>query len=481
MWMLRISRATRLVAALVLALSVMLSLGTAACLAATPGTGGWYWPTGTEDFSGWSGWWDARGGSWHLAQDMHHPAGASVVAIGSGTVLESKYVGGYGPGGNQGGAVVILHKTAAGKEFKGLYGHLSNLKYAKGDTVAAGAVIGTINNSSPNHLHFGIHPGRAYPSDNNPFRGHTYASSNTYGFVDPVAFMKDNPRVIPYAAPALPTVVSLTTTSTPTSVTAAAGTVYWRQSTAETVTAWRYSIASRKIATMSVDATIPASDMKRYVIGVSATRPGLTVVDKRPCVATSPANWTPPYGTATVIRGTVNNAVGSVFKGATVTLQRWTGSTWVDVARGLTLANGSYSMSYRTSSRTALRTRFAPPRDYTISVSSTVTVVPHVYLSRPTLSVTSPRPGALFYASSYLKPKHASTASVSFYLERKTASGSWVAVTSGEARLTDATKGTLCRKALRCSTRGSWRVRSRMAGDGSHATSYSPWRYFSVR
>ncbi len=76
--------------------------------------GSWYWPTGTEDFQGRSGWWDyrARNRSWHMAQDMPTAVGAPVYAVGDGLVLESKAAAGYG------WALVILHEAADGKEFK---------------------------------------------------------------------------------------------------------------------------------------------------------------------------------------------------------------------------------------------------------------------------------------------------------------------------------------------------------------------------
>ena len=156
------------------------------------------------------GWFAARPGAWHLAQDMPAPYGAPVYAIADGVVLESKYVDGYGPGGSKGGAMVIQHRTATGKPFWAVYGHLMGLRYSKGQRVSAGAVIARINGSSPSHLHFGIHPGTAYPSDNNPFRGHTYVRSNLYGYTNPVAFMRTEWRVIPYVAPTVPVVLRQT-------------------------------------------------------------------------------------------------------------------------------------------------------------------------------------------------------------------------------------------------------------------------------
>ena len=54
------------------ALTLSVVIAPAAALAASPASGSWHWPTGTEDFGGRSGRWDYRAGnhSWHMAQDM---------------------------------------------------------------------------------------------------------------------------------------------------------------------------------------------------------------------------------------------------------------------------------------------------------------------------------------------------------------------------------------------------------------------------
>jgi len=56
----------------------------AALAAPKPGSGGWYWPVGTEDFQGWSGWLDKRGSYLHVAQDMPCAVGHAVYAIADG-------------------------------------------------------------------------------------------------------------------------------------------------------------------------------------------------------------------------------------------------------------------------------------------------------------------------------------------------------------------------------------------------------------
>lgn len=467
---------------LALFLAMTICTGSAsAAFAAAPGTGGWCWPTGTENFGTMGGWWQARPGRWHLAQDMPLAAGKPVVAVGSGIVLESKYVGGYGPGGSQGGAVVILHRTATGKEFKALYGHLYDLRYQKGDAVAAGSTIGRINNSSPNHVHFGIHPGRAYPSDNNPFRGHTYISSNTYGWVDPVAFLRANPRVIPYVAPKLPVVMSLLTTSTPLASGVSSGVAFWAQSQldTETLTWWRCSIASQTIEPVTAETTIPAYDVKRYVSIATSEPARLSVTDRMPVVTLGLSDTTPRWRNAVTLTGAVSNAGGTPFQGARVVIEKYSRGVWRTAATAITDAEGDYSARYTPASATRLRVSFVPPSTYTSATSPTALVTPHVGLGRPTLSTTQPRRSVSFSAISLIHPKRPASSTVMMQFERK-AGSSWVRQSEKRATLSSVSDHTVCRVRYAPARVGDWRVRTRVVTSG-YANTTSSWRYFSVK
>jgi hypothetical protein len=130
----------------------------------------------------------------HLGQDFEGNTGDPVFAIADGEVIESRTdVSGYGPQDTQGGALVALFTTSDGLQFKALYGHINN-PHPVG-SIKAGEVLGYINEYNPSQLHFGIHPGRDYPSDNNPWRG--YRAESDYGkkwanlgWVDPIDFLK---------------------------------------------------------------------------------------------------------------------------------------------------------------------------------------------------------------------------------------------------------------------------------------------------
>lgn len=89
-----------------------------------------------------------RSGGRHAGIDILAPAGTAVVAASRGI---AEYAGdgkrGYGR------AVVLDH----GEGITTLYGHLATIRVQSGETVPAGAVIGTVGrsgNASTFHLHF---------------------------------------------------------------------------------------------------------------------------------------------------------------------------------------------------------------------------------------------------------------------------------------------------------------------------------------
>jgi murein DD-endopeptidase MepM/ murein hydrolase activator NlpD len=89
-----------------------------------------------------------RSGARHAGIDILAPAGAEVRAASPGNVESTgKRKRGYGN-------VVILDH---GEGITTLYGHLETIRVQSGETVPAGAVIGTIGrsgNATTHHLHF---------------------------------------------------------------------------------------------------------------------------------------------------------------------------------------------------------------------------------------------------------------------------------------------------------------------------------------
>lgn len=83
----------------------------------------------------------------HSGVDIGAPMGAPVVAAGSGIIISSGWLGGYGK------AVVIQHNGVQ----QTLYGHLSEVFVQPGQKIEQGTVIGRVGstgNSTGPHLHF---------------------------------------------------------------------------------------------------------------------------------------------------------------------------------------------------------------------------------------------------------------------------------------------------------------------------------------
>ncbi|MDO8964802.1 MAG: hypothetical protein Q7W30_09980 [Coriobacteriia bacterium] len=204
--------------------------------AASPGTNGWYWPTGHSVTSAGGGWLQYRiytpgGEAWHVAWDDCGPVHEPVYAAGWGVVdFADMHVSGYGWDARQrktapGGAIVIKYRTSTGEYFKALYGHLDfrEADLPVGSIVRPGQQIAvTTAYSTVPHVHFAVHLG---PDDPVPLStphqyvgmlmGHTHEFTlrgstkvpTTYGFTDPVAFLLTRrPWVAPPASVATPTV-----------------------------------------------------------------------------------------------------------------------------------------------------------------------------------------------------------------------------------------------------------------------------------
>lgn len=161
--------------------------------------GGWILPTNSSNFCGYLGWlgYNSAYNGYHLAQDMCNPYNNPVYSLGDGEVVSSRTdVGSYGRDGGPGGAILIRYRAADGNWFIALIGHLN---YPRGvGPVLAGEIVGYSNDTDPPHVHLGIRPGYDL-EPNNPWRGYTSTTSNTYGFVAPIPFLTAHPRgAIPF-------------------------------------------------------------------------------------------------------------------------------------------------------------------------------------------------------------------------------------------------------------------------------------------
>ena len=455
----------------VMLLAVLLATPTAAH-AASPGTGGWFWPTGTENFGGMDGWWVYRSSnrSWHMAQDMRAAVGHAVYAIGDGVVLESNPAAGYG------GVLVVLHQTGDGTEFKAVYGHIHRKPLAKGDRVRAGQVIGTVNSAA--HVHFGIHPGRAYPPDGNPFRGHTYDRTETYGWVDPVRFLRANPRILPYVAPPVPVVATVETSFAATVLGVADGCVFWSEERAGTVVCLTRVLAGGDVRTLGPDDTLPSLDTTRFAATVQPTSFALS--DRLPALTATLSACSPAWHRAVAVTGSLRSACGAPFSGAAVVVESSIdGTAWTRRCSAITGLTGSFHCSLVPTRTVTIRVRFFPPTLYLVASSSEASLAPHPSLQAPQVAA-NPLHTKPVAVTGLLTPRAvAGTHSVTLRLQRHASSG-WVDVRDVVTTNHDSRGGSLYATKLRLA-KGRWRVMARVAADRLYGSAHSAWTTLTVR
>ncbi len=451
-----------------------------------PGSGGWYWPIGSEDFQGWSGWLEPRGTYVHVAQDMPCAYGHSVYAIGDGVVFISRAdAGGYGVGGAPGGCIIISHTTAAGTQFHALYGHVYSLRVKAGERVQAGQVIARVNGCR--HLHFSTHPGTRY-RDGNPYAGHVPRSWVDHGgYVNPVKFLKTNPPASAYKPPALPR-TEITTDQPPLQYGAADGAAYWTEEGQAGPVTWRYDLATAERTALGPGEVVPPFDTLRYdTEPLAAPAQGLAVSDHRPVATLKAKHATPAWGAKATLAAALANAAGDPLRGAMVKLQRLKPGGWTNVALDVTGKDGLVGFLYTPAQATSLRVVFAPPvtqpegRAYLVARSQPVLVTPHVVLKPPRLPAVVDA-ADLVTATGQLLPHHpAGEHAVQLVFQRRAAAGDWLTRQTVAAVNRDADGGAATRYVghARLSV-GSWRVRAIHPSDEAHARSTSSWRSFHV-
>ena len=456
------------------------------------GSGGWFWPVGTEDFSGWGdSWLEPRGAYVHVAQDMHAAAGHPVYAIGDGTVWISRAdTGGYGPGGSPGGCMIIVHTTAAGEQFRALYGHISGLRFKAGQHVTAGAVIATVNGCD--HLHFGIHPSTVY-RDGNMYEGHvpkTWADHG--GWVDPVSFLKTHPRASSYSPPPVPLIEVKTATPPVGEPGARDGFAYWNEQPGAELVTYRRDLAGGAESVLAPGDVVPALDHVRYVIALlAAPASGFTVGDRLPRMVVTIAHDTPAWGESARLTATLTNAAGKPLAGARLKLQSRAGGSWTSAGVGLTGADGVAKLAFTPALRTAVRVAFSPPAvqpagaGYVSAVSAAATLTPHVRLGTPRTATTVASGGALTVAGTVAPQQSAGKSAVRLVFQRydgavwATERNVSATMTTTAAGGTATTSGYVALVELK--TAGSWRVRAERPADASFAATVGPWRDFTVK
>jgi hypothetical protein len=381
--------------------------------------------------------------------------------------------------------MIIVHRTAAGEEFRALYGHVSGLQFKAGDRVTAGAVIATINGCA--HLHFGIHPSAVY-RDRNPYAGSVPKSwADHGGFVDPVEYLKANPRAATYVAPALP-VVKITTQSAPSRYGATAGMAYWDEPADGAQVTYAYDLLGGTRRALAAGETAPPFDEVRYgVQPLAAPALGISVRDRQPVLAAEARPAAPAWGAPARLSATLTNSAAKPFEGARIALERLTGAAWTRVAASLTDAAGRVAFAYTPAQRTVLRLQFLPPptqlppATYVPAESAVLTVAPKVRLSVPVLPEIVTRGSAVTVTGS-VTPRHAPGAgAVRLELQRLTLEGTWATARTVQVVLSDAAAGSVYSRVVKLGSSGAWRLRATHPGDAAHAATVGGWRTFVVK
>ena len=475
-------RAALLLAAI---LAVVALAAPAAFAAPAAGTGGWFWPIGTEDFGSYAGFLDPRGQNVHVAQDMHAKQGSPVYAVGDGTVWIARAdTGGYGPNGTPGGCIIIVHPTAAGEDFRALYGHVSKLLVKDGDRVTAGQTLAVVNGCD--HLHFGIHPSAVYRGKN-PYAGEVPKSWEDHGgFVDPVVYLRTHPRGASYSAPALPA-FKIQTGSAPADFGAAAGVAYWTEATGTAPGTYAKDLAGGERRVLAAGEAPPPFDAVRYGVNLLATPiVGFAVRDRQPVLTLAAAPEEPAWGEPVSLAGSLTNAAGKPFVLADLRLELLAGAAWQTVSTVHTRTDGTAGFAFTPATRTQLRVRFLLPQaqpvgaTYVTPAPVVVTVAPQVLLSVPRAPATvGLRTPAAFTGT--LVPRHAAgDAPVRLELQRLK-DGVWAAAKTVKGTVGDAAAGSRYAATVSLSAAGSWRVRAVHPADAAHAATSTSWRTFTVR
>ena len=450
-----------------------------------PGSGGWYWPIGTEDFGGYAGFLDPRGENVHVAQDMHARKGSPVYAVGDGTVWISRAdTGGYGPNGTLGGCIIIVHRTGAGEDFRALYGHVSKLLVKDGEAVTAGQTLAVVNGCD--HLHFSIHPDEVYLGKN-PYAGEVPRSWKDHGgFVDPVAYLRANPRGASYAAPALP-VVKIQTSVAPADFGAATGVAYWTETTGTAPGTYAVDLPGGQRRALAAGEAPPPFDAVRYAVNLlAAPAVGFAVRDRLPVLTLAAAPEAPAWGAPVRLAGSLTNAAAKPFLLAGVRLERLAGSAWKVVATARTREDGGVGFAYTPTTRTVLRLSFLLPAKqpaaatYVAPMAPLVTVAPQVRLDVPAApAAVALRTPAAFTGT--LVPRHAAgDGAVRLELQRLR-EGKWAAAKTVKATVSDAGVGSAYSATVSLSAAGGWRVRAVHPADAAHAATTSAWSTFTVK
>jgi hypothetical protein len=360
---------------------------------------------------------------------------------------------------------------------------VSKLAVKAGQRVTPGQQIAVVNGLS--HLHFGIHPSEEY-RDRNPYAGEVPKKwADHGGWVDPVKYLRANPRGASYAAPALP-VVRIQTGVAPVDYGAAAGVAYWTEGDGESPGVYAQDLADGSRRQLAAGEAPPPFDAARYAVNLLASPAvGFAVRDRLPVLTLVAVEDEPAWGAAAGLAGSLANAAGKPFVLADVRLERRASAGWKTVATHHTGEDGGYAFAYVPRARTRLRVRFLLPAKqpsaavYVAPAAALVTVAPKVQLGVPAAPAAARVGRPLSFAGSLL-PRHAGGPGVVRLEFQRLRDGAWAAAKTAKATVADAALGSVYVATVRLSAAGRWRVRAVHPADDLHAETASGWRALAL-
>ena len=283
--------------------------------------------------------------------------------------------------------MIIVHRTAAGEEFRALYGHVSGLEYKAGAARHGGRRHRDRQRLRPPALRHP--PERCRTATAIPYAGHVPKSWKDHGgFVDPVKYLKANPRAATYVPPVLP-VVRISTGSAPSRYGAVAGIAYWDEQVGGEAATYAYDLLGGTRRQLAPGETAPPFD-DGALRGATARRAGARDLRPRPSAAARAGGAT---GFAAVGRLCAAHGDADQRRGQGVRLRAGrsssasTGAAWAQVGQAAPTSDGTRVFTCTPASAPCFASQFLLPAaqpkhaTYVAPESPEVTVAPKVRLS----------------------------------------------------------------------------------------------------
>jgi hypothetical protein len=274
-------------------------------------------------------------------------------------------------------------------------------------------------------------------------------------------------------------VTTVSTPSTPTVLGVADGRVWWRLASEDESDTPESAPLPGATAPSSAEEDAPVTfDTTGFVATTSGT--GFTLFNRQPRISAKFSARTTPWKRPIVVTGSLTNAAGKPFTGATVSVERKSGSRWIAMARGITGLEGAYSIGVVPARAYTVRVRFVPPKTYAATSTPAVVITPQPGLHAPD-KFTQAKGKAEVTISGKLDARHTKGRGNVRLEVQQLVNGAWVTVRSLGTRNANAASASSRYSAKMTLAAGAWRVRASCNADSRHAAQQTGWVGFSVK